>query len=86
MSHLRLAEIARQFVVEPKVAPAAVVAVAWRAERGWESADGAAFANRTDNPGVGSAALFDLASVSKPFLALTVVRLARGAMLSRGGV
>jgi CubicO group peptidase (beta-lactamase class C family) len=82
MSHSRLAEIARQFVVEPEVAPAAVVAVAWRGERGWESADGAAFADRADNPSVGSTALFDLASVTKPFMALTVARLARRGRLS----
>jgi CubicO group peptidase (beta-lactamase class C family) len=82
MSHSRLAEIARQFVVEPGIAPAAVVAVAWRSELGWKSADGAAFADRADNPGVGSAALFDLASVSKPFLALTVARLAQRGRLS----
>ena len=77
MSHSRLAEIARQFVVEPEVAPAAVVAVAWRGARGWESADGAAFADRADDTGVGSSALFDLASITKPFVALTVARLAR---------
>jgi len=77
MSHSRLAEIARQFVIEPEVAPAAVVAVAWRGEDGWESADGAAFANQSGNASVGGAALFDLASVTKPFVALTVARLAR---------
>ncbi len=82
MSHSRLAEIARQFVIEPEVAPAAVVAVAWRGARGWESADGAAFADRADNPSVGSAALFDLASITKPFMALTVARLARRGRLS----
>jgi CubicO group peptidase (beta-lactamase class C family) len=82
MSHSRLAEIARQFVIEPEVAPAAVVAVAWRGARGWESADGAAFADRADNPSVGSSALFDLASITKPFMALTVARLARRGRLS----
>jgi serine-type D-Ala-D-Ala carboxypeptidase len=82
MPHSRLAEIARQFVIEPEVAPAAAVAVAWRGAQGWESATDQAFADRSVKPGSGSAAIFDLASVSKPFTALTVARLARRGRLS----
>jgi serine-type D-Ala-D-Ala carboxypeptidase len=75
-----LDEIAREFVVGPEVAPAAVVAVAWRTGRGPEVASGAASA-----PGKFAASprsYFDLASVTKPFLAVTVARLARRGRLS----
>lgn len=83
MPHSRLAEIARQFVIEPQVAPAAAVAIAWRGARGQNFAAGAAFAAEAPaSTQPGSTALFDLASVTKPFVALTVARLARRGRLS----
>ena len=82
MSDSRLAEIARVFVIEPQVAPAAAVAVAWRGASGSQHADGAAFAPGNVSAHVGSSVFFDLASVSKSFTALTVARLARRAPLS----
>ncbi len=85
MPHPLLTDIARRLVIEPGAAPAAVVAVAYRGARGWEQAEGAAFAPLASKPGrapAGSAAFFDLASVSKPFTALTVARLARRGRLS----
>jgi CubicO group peptidase (beta-lactamase class C family) len=75
MSHSRLAEIAHRFVIEPEVAPAAVVAVAWQGSHGCELEEGSAFAKGACYSGVGSSALFDLASVTKPFAALAVARL-----------
>jgi CubicO group peptidase (beta-lactamase class C family) len=75
MPDFRLDEIARKFVVTAGAAPAAVVAVAWRGATGFQTAVGAASA-----PGKYLAtpdSFFDLASVSKPFLASTVARLAR---------
>ncbi len=75
MPHPLLSDIARRFVIEPGAAPAAVVAVAWRGARGWEQADGASFALKPAQPEVDCNAFFDLASVSKPFTALTVARL-----------
>ena len=80
MPHSRLTEIARQFVIDPQVAPAAAVAIARHGAEGQEFAEGAAFAGPGANPG--SRALFDLASVTKPFVALTVARLARRGRLS----
>jgi len=66
--------------VAPGAAPAAVVAVAWRGAHGFEITSGAAFApdSVVANPGC----YFDLASVTKPFLAITVARLARRNRLS----
>jgi serine-type D-Ala-D-Ala carboxypeptidase len=80
MPNSRLDEIAREFVIAPGAAPAAVVAVAWRTEQGPQLAFGAA-----SEPGkfmAGPSSFFDLASVSKPFLATTVARLARHGRLS----
>ncbi len=83
MPDSRLAEIARQFVIAPAVAPAAVVAVGYRADSAaaarFEFATGPAF---RDACAAGSAAFFDLASISKSFLACTVARLARRGRLS----
>ncbi|MEP7053587.1 MAG: serine hydrolase [Pseudomonadota bacterium] len=80
MPHRPLAEIARQFVIEPEVAPAAAVAIAQHGVAGQQFAADAAFACSGTNPG--PSAFFDLASVSKPFVALTVARLARRGRLS----
>jgi CubicO group peptidase (beta-lactamase class C family) len=64
-------------VVEERGAPRAAVAVARRAQRGFEFAAGSAGIAE----GVAGAALFDLASVTKPFVATTAARLAaRGVM------
>ena len=73
MPHSRLAEIARQFIVEPEVAPAAVVATAWRGTIGFEFAEGAAF--RRKSADLDSRVFFDLASITKSFVAVTVARL-----------
>jgi len=62
-------------VVDSGAAPAAVVAVAWQSKTGPRSALGAASV-----PGsfvASPKSFFDLASVTKPFLAVTVARLAR---------
>ena len=79
MTHSRLAEIAREFVIEPRVAPAATIAVGFRSERGAELAEGAAFAG-VGMPGTG--AIFDLASITKSFTAATVARLVRAGRLA----
>jgi len=79
MPDSRLAEIARQFVILPEVAPAAVVAVGFRAGAGFEFADGAAFRKECT---AGSEAIFDLASITKSFMACTVARLVRRGRLS----
>ncbi|MET0794722.1 MAG: serine hydrolase [Polyangiaceae bacterium] len=81
MPDSRLAEIARQFVILPEVAPAAVVAVGFRAghDQRFEIAEGAAFRNAC---AAGVAAFFDLASISKSFMACTVARLVRAGRLS----
>jgi serine-type D-Ala-D-Ala carboxypeptidase len=80
MPNSRLEEIAREFVVAPGAAPAAALAIGWHHGDGVRTASGAAFA-----PGAFAASpssYFDLASVTKPFLAVTVARLARRGRLS----
>ena len=81
MPDSRLAEIARQFVIAPEVAPAAAVAVGYRghARADFEFAFGAAFRHAR---AACSAAFFDLASISKSFMACAVARLARRGRLS----
>lgn len=79
MPDSRLVEIARQFVIEPGVAPAAALGVAWLGERSRELAEAAAFRDPERNPGVG--AIFDLASITKSFMAVTVARLVRAGRL-----
>jgi len=80
MPHSRLAEIARQLVIQPSVAPAAAVATAWLGPAGFEFADGAAF--RDESPANDAHALFDLASITKSFMAVTVARLVQRGHLS----
>ncbi len=80
MPHSRLAEIARQFVILPAVAPAAVVATGWAGAAGFEFAEGAAF--RDESRGSDARALFDLASITKSFLAVTVARLVQRGRLA----
>jgi len=73
--HSLLSEIARKLVILPGVAPAAVVATGFRAasRTGFEFAEGAAFKLETRH--LDSRVFFDLASISKSFVAVTVARL-----------
>jgi len=80
MPHCRLAEIARKFVILPEVAPAAVVALGWATAAGFEFAQGAAFKDERSAPD--ARAIFDLASITKSFLAVTVARLVQQGRLS----
>jgi len=85
MQHPVLDEIAQGFVVDRAVAPAAVVGLARRCTTnhselrgvwgGWRVYTGAAGA--TGRGAVNAQTVFDLASVSKPFLAVLVTRLTR---------
>lgn len=68
-------------MVATGAAPAATVGFAVHAGGGWQAAIGAAFAGPELPAGAGT--YFDLASVTKPFLAVTVARLARAGRLSR---
>jgi CubicO group peptidase (beta-lactamase class C family) len=80
MRDSRLDEIARELVVVAGVAPAATVASARRLGNQYLIATGAAGA--VNGTALDPDALFDLASVSKPFLAVTAARLARHGQLS----
>jgi serine-type D-Ala-D-Ala carboxypeptidase len=80
MPHCRLAEIARKFVIEPAVAPAAVVATGWAGAAGFEFAEGAAFV--AGGLICDERAFFDLASITKSFVAVTVARLVQGGRLA----
>ncbi|HEY4107042.1 MAG TPA: serine hydrolase domain-containing protein [Polyangiaceae bacterium] len=75
-----LDEIARELVVAPNVAPAAVVAIAFRAKSDWRLETGAA--TRPGGFAANERSFFDLASVTKPIVAATVARLARAGRLS----
>jgi CubicO group peptidase (beta-lactamase class C family) len=67
-------------VIQPQVAPAAVVALAWAGAAGFEFAQGAAF--KDERCSADARAFFDLASVTKSFLAVTVARLVQRGRLS----
>lgn len=71
--HSHLDEIARKFVILPAVAPAAVVATGFPGPAGFEFAVGAAF--KAERGGADAQAFFDLASITKSFVAVTVARL-----------
>jgi CubicO group peptidase (beta-lactamase class C family) len=73
--HSLLSEIATKFVILPGVAPAAVVATGFRATTGtgFEFAEGAAF--KIESRHLDTRVFFDLASISKSFVAVTVARL-----------
>src|SRR5688572_16684632 len=78
MQHPVLDQIAQGFVVDPAVAPAAALGFARRSASqagGWCVYTGAA--GTTGRGAVTVETVFDLASVSKPFLAVLVTRLAR---------
>jgi len=75
MQHAVLDQIAQTFVVDPAVAPAAVLGLARRGVGGWCVYTGAA--GNTGRGPVSVETVFDLASVSKPFLAVLLTRLER---------
>jgi serine-type D-Ala-D-Ala carboxypeptidase len=75
--------LAETHVVEAGAAPAAVVAVARRTAQGFRFATGAAGVRSPEHPtAVDPGTPFDLASVTKPFVAAAVARLVRRGALS----
>jgi serine-type D-Ala-D-Ala carboxypeptidase len=78
-----LDQIAHELVIRPRVAPGAALAVAALGPRGWRFAAGASGSRsfRDDRP-IGTRSIFDLASVTKPFVAATLARLVRKAALA----
>lgn len=74
--------MARKLVILPAVAPAAVVATAFPGPAGFEIAEGAAFACEPAAHGSDAHVFFDLASISKSFMAVTVARLVQRGRLS----
>jgi CubicO group peptidase (beta-lactamase class C family) len=80
-----LDRIARAYVVDPCVAPAATVAIAVLGTLGWQMAVGAAGRRSVQDPAPAHPGLvFDLASVTKPFVALTAARLAARGVVDLG--
>lgn len=82
MQHPVLDQIAQTLVVEPAVAPAAVLGLA---KRGANAGGWCVYTGAAGSTGRGAAVVdtvFDLASVSKPFLAVLVTRLARRGQLA----
>ncbi|MEI9939630.1 MAG: serine hydrolase domain-containing protein [Pseudomonadota bacterium] len=67
-------------MIQPAVAPAAAVATGWRGASGFEFAEGAAFADEAR--GADARAFFDLASITKSFVAVTVARLVQRGRLT----
>src|SRR6478609_9928081 len=80
--HSRLEEIARKLVIVPAVAPAAVVATAVPGPAGFEFAEGAAFAFGPEGHGSDAHVFFDLASITKSFMAVTLARLVQRGRLA----
>ena len=78
--HPHLQEIARKLVILPAVAPATVLATGWAGPAGFEFAEGAAF--KDERGGSDASAFFDLASISKSFLAVTIARLVQSGRLA----
>jgi CubicO group peptidase (beta-lactamase class C family) len=70
-----LSQLAQELVVGPRVAPAASLAVARHGPGGWAVGVGAAGQRRGNRP-ITPATPFDLASVTKPFVATLLARLA----------
>jgi CubicO group peptidase (beta-lactamase class C family) len=78
-----LDEIANRFVVLEGVAPGACVALAVRSAGRWQLVVGSAGRRSVqDRRAVDPSLVFDLASVSKPFVALTAARLAERGVLT----
>jgi serine-type D-Ala-D-Ala carboxypeptidase len=78
-----LEEIARDLVVLPGVAPGAVLGLGVRVESAWRMGVGAAGTrSAADGRTLDENAIFDLASVTKPFVASAAVRLARRHVIS----
>jgi CubicO group peptidase (beta-lactamase class C family) len=69
-----------RLVVAPAVAPAASAAVCWRSEAGWRARAGAA-GRIGRHVRAEPSTVFDLASVTKPFVAVTLARLAQRGVL-----
>ena len=83
MTHPVLDDYARRFIVDQGVSPAAVLAVGTRTAEGWQLAVGAAGARSAAHPEpVEPRTPFDLASVTKPFVACVAARLVRKGLLS----
>jgi len=70
LPHPHLTEIVRKFVIGPGVAPAAVVATGFPGPNGFAFAEGAAF--KAQRPKLDTRVFFDLASITKSFVAVTV--------------
>jgi CubicO group peptidase (beta-lactamase class C family) len=78
-----LQNLALTHVVEPGVAPAAVLAMAARAASGWRFFTGASGVRSREHPSpVHDETPFDLASVTKPVVATTIARLVRRGVLT----
>ncbi|HEY3236195.1 MAG TPA: serine hydrolase domain-containing protein [Polyangiaceae bacterium] len=69
--------VAERLVVEPEVAPVAAVAIAFRGDKTWFYRTGRAARRSTRRTGT-AADVFDLASLTKPFVALCCARLSGG--------
>lgn len=76
-----LDEIAALCVHEHKASPCAAVACAYRDSGGWRIDEGASGHLATGEPDASPTTPFDLASVTKPFAALTLARLVRHSLL-----
>ncbi len=73
----RLARLAERLVVQPRVAPGVVLCLAVRRDGGWELAQGSAgVLSDLRQEAVAIDTPFDLASVTKPFVAISAARLA----------
>lgn len=82
MRVVTLPNLARAFVVDRGVAPAAVLAIGARAATGWRFAAGAHGVRSRERPAkVNERTPFDLASVTKPIVAATIARLVRAGVL-----
>jgi serine-type D-Ala-D-Ala carboxypeptidase len=78
-----LADIAGRLVVAPGAAPGAAVALAVRENSGWRLAAAAAGTRGSeDRRALTADAVFDLASVTKPFVAATAAHLAQRSLLA----
>src|SRR5690349_6498928 len=82
MPNLDLGTYAQRLVVDPGVSPSAVLAVAVRVGRQWRLAVGGAGRRSANHPEpVDPGTPFDLASVTKPFVATAAARLVRRRLL-----